>query len=384
MADRYNLNVESMPAELRLLLAIVGIDHAPELPGQLVRRYPDIDWDRFIELTRHHRVSPLIHANAKRAGDGLLPERVAKAMHHDYTRNTFQMLHLSAEMQRVCAAFEESGIRALLAKGPLLAEQLYGDTSLRTCKDLDILVPHEDLERASEILRGFGYEAEEAKAPDAMTKVREHEMAYFHAQKNIQIELHWRLNWKAWEEPTFDEMWARRKVIPFKGTPMNSFSDEDLFLTLTTHGARHGWFRLRWLADIDRFMEQKLDWGRVVSLLDDYMSAHIGAQALILCSKLFGTTVHEKLSLLKPKRRAYRLAHLAIERIQGRGAHQYVLSLVQGNARRKYAMYLFKPKPWDTEIIRLPRGLHFLYYPLRPLLYCWRRLAKRQGLTKEM
>ena len=34
------------------------------------------------------------------------------------------------------------------------------------------------------------------------------------------------------------------------------------FYFLITHGARHGWSRLRWLMDIDKMLNGKLDWDK--------------------------------------------------------------------------------------------------------------------------
>ena len=57
------------------------------------------------------------------------------------------MLHLSGEMEQICKIFNENEIPLLVLKGPVLAADLYGDVSLRTSSDLDILIPIQDLEK---------------------------------------------------------------------------------------------------------------------------------------------------------------------------------------------------------------------------------------------
>lgn len=386
MVSKSSMDPSAMPEELRLLLSIVGMEHAPDLPAQIVRS-ANINWNYFIELTRHHRVFPLVFMNGSKI-QGLFPGPVEKVLHQDYMANTFQMLHFCAEMQKICIEFEKSGIRSLHVKGPLLAERLYGDISLRTCKDMDILVPESDLKLAEAALRNEGYLPSSPDPATVLSKSREHHLSYIHPQKKIQIELHWRLNWKTWSEPSFDELWAGKQTIPFKGVPVHSLGGEDLFLSLTTHGARHGWLRLRWLSDIDKLMSGKhqlqLDWKRTIQLLSEYRLQHIGAQALLLTSGLFGTPVHDQLHELKPNRKSYLLAKLASEYIQGRKTHQYSFSLVNGLDKLKYIVHIFEAKRYDMEMLQLPRGLRWLYIPLRPLFYMKRKLLKRQRLTREM
>ena len=73
-------------------------------------------------------------------------------LQRNYKINTFQMLHLSGEMEQVSKLFTENEIRTLFLKGPVLAHDLYGDISLRTSSDLDLLIPLHDLDKAEELL----------------------------------------------------------------------------------------------------------------------------------------------------------------------------------------------------------------------------------------
>ena len=80
-----------------------------------------------------------------------------EALFQEYKKNTFQMLHLCGEMEQISKLFTENQIRLLFLKGPVLAAELYGDISLRTSKDLDILIPIADLEKVEELLLNVGY-----------------------------------------------------------------------------------------------------------------------------------------------------------------------------------------------------------------------------------
>ena len=83
-------------------------------------------------------------------------------------------------------------------------------------------------------------------------KWKVHHISYTHPITGIQVEIHWRLNAEMGKEPPFEELWERRRRSLLTPQPVYMPGREDLFLYLALHGARHGWFRLRWLADIDR------------------------------------------------------------------------------------------------------------------------------------
>ena len=87
-------------------------------------------------------------------------------------------------------------------------------------------------------------------------KWREHHLSYFHPEKGIQLEIHWRLHPPPSKEPSFEELWKRKRKSELTTYPVYFLGQEDLFLYLITHGARHGWFRLRWLIDIDKMVEK--------------------------------------------------------------------------------------------------------------------------------
>lgn len=56
---------------------------------------------------------------------------------------------------------------------------------------------------------------------------------------------------------------------------------------LITHGARHAWFRLRWLSDIDRMIRNGMDYERLIKLFYRNGSHNLGGQALLLASTFF-------------------------------------------------------------------------------------------------
>ncbi|WP_336866212.1 nucleotidyltransferase family protein [Peribacillus frigoritolerans] len=401
------IDLSIMPKELRLLLQIINMENKKDTELLKEKYFIDIDWELFLELARHHRIYPLVYSKLKKIDVKLIPLYVIETMHQDYKENTFQMLHLSGEMERVSKLFTENNIRLLFLKGPAIAADIYGDISLRTSKDLDILIPITDLKKAEELLLNCGYENEEILPVSSKRKWGSHHVSYFHSQKNIQIEIHWRLYRPPAKEPSFDELWKRKRISLLTSYPVYLFGKEDLFFYLVNHGAKHGWFRLRWLADIDHIIRQRNITKGSHTFLKENQHHYLIGQALILASQLFETPIHQEILPLTKEKRSIKLAKLAVFNIVEMGhihinqsskdalanynKHHpfskkssnlkklYFLNLYQYSVKTNihkliYVMKLLKPNSADVNTLRLPKSLYLLYFPLRPFLIFWRNM----------
>ena len=155
-----------------------------------------VDWDLFLELTRHHRIYPLLYSRLKYLSSDGIPSFVIERLSRDYKKNTFRMLHLSGEMEMLSKMFFNKNIKSIYLKGPVLAHDLYGDVSLRTSSDLDLLISICDLEIVDEMLIGEGYEKDEyIETVLNDWKWRHHHFNYFHPMKGIKVEV---LKAKSW------------------------------------------------------------------------------------------------------------------------------------------------------------------------------------------
>ena len=135
---------------------------------------------------------------------------------------------------------------ALVVKGPALAEQLYGDSTLRNFCDLDVLVRPEDVETARRVALGSGYV--ERYPIDAISVSRlqsgEQEMGFSHGRTGIALDLHWRLGPRITKDSlAADDLFARsgrvellRREVPCPG-PL------DVVFLVAVHAATHAWSR---------------------------------------------------------------------------------------------------------------------------------------------
>ncbi|WP_260284795.1 nucleotidyltransferase domain-containing protein [Peribacillus aracenensis] len=380
MYNNYILDLSSLPKELRLLLEIMKTDEHNIIGSVKKELYVDIDWEVFLQLARHHRVYPLVYSKLKNTHDNQIPPHVIQTLYKEYKKNTFQMLHLSGEMEQVSEIFNKNSIRILFLKGPIIAQELYGDISLRTSKDIDILISMTDIKKAEKILLNCGYEKEESPNILNEWKWRTHHISYYHSQKQIQIEIHWRLNPFPSKEPSFEKLWERKRTSNLTTYPVYLLGEEDLFLYLITHGARHGWFRLRWLIDIDQMVLKGLREKQIISSLKKYKYHRIVGQALILTSQLLNTPVNSELKKLTIDNYSEKLAQKSILFISEKSQFEYpkdYMDLLKTNWQKFISLIMrIYPRYIDANTLKLPLPLHFLYFPLRPFLWVWRKTRK--------
>jgi len=381
-------DASSLSPELRLLLDLLKPD--PGSPPGGGTPPADVDWQLFRSLAMHHRVYPHIYRRLKETGGGRVPEAVMHQLYLDYCRNTFLMLQLSGEMGQVAMLLADNGIPAIFLKGPSLAADLYGDVSLRTSGDLDLLVPIGQLAHAEELLARMGYVKNDyIHSVLNDWKWRHHHITFFHPDKIIKVELHWRLGPAPSSEPAFGELWSRKRRSPLVAGPVYMLGREDQFLFLVTHGARHGWSRLRWLADIARSLEQPPDCGALRTLLQRHRCAHIAGQALLLADRLLGTPIPDGLAALAGSARAGKLAGGAmfyvgrminlhdgpLPKDVDRHHRRHLFALLTTGQKLLFLVSFLFPIPEDADTLPLPKQLHFLYVPLRPFLWIWRKAA---------
>jgi hypothetical protein len=391
MNNELYINLDEFPNELQLLLYILKNkmdDHSIELCKE---QYRNIDWNLFFVLVKHHRVTPLIYTKIKNIDQSFIPLFVIQTLFQDYQKNIFNMLHLSGEAEILAKTFSNNQIRTLFLKGPVLGSDLYGDISLRMSSDLDLLIPIGDLNKAENILLSHGYIKDdyiETVLND--WKWRHHHITFFHPEKKIKVEVHWRLNPGPGKEPKFNEMWDRKRVSTLTSQPVYMLGLEDLFLFLVSHGARHGWSRLRWLVDINQIINKGFDWIKAIRLLEKSQFLQVGGQASILASQLLGTNIPIEFNHLINKKKNKQLALQALFYIkQMVNLHtppvpeeiseyhkRHLLSLMSMEQKVVFIFSFLYPYPEDAEFLPLPKSLHLLYFPLRPFLLISRKIKK--------
>jgi len=155
------LQVQTNNLELELMLACARWpqrDSDRQLISDLAENVKD--WRRFVLLTKHHRIVPLVSRNLQSALNTSASSRAQPAVTElkDASANmAMRSLVLLSELRRVMVALRASGIAVRVLKGFPLAQLVYGDIGLRAPGDLDVLIESSQLLPADEVIRGLGY-----------------------------------------------------------------------------------------------------------------------------------------------------------------------------------------------------------------------------------
>jgi hypothetical protein len=143
-------------------------------------------------------------------------------------------------LKSILAGFHQSNLPVITLKGPCLAERIYGDASLRTCYDLDLLVRRSDFARAEQLLTDLGF------SPNG------HADDYHRpwSRSGLNLELHHNVENPHAFEFDIDAAWGRTRLSQFHGAPVWLFAPSDELLYLCLHAVRHRFERLCLILDL--------------------------------------------------------------------------------------------------------------------------------------
>ncbi|MGI6686524.1 MAG: nucleotidyltransferase family protein [Bacillota bacterium] len=357
-----------------------------------------VDWDLFLKMTWHHRVFPMVYKTLSNLKIQSISPHVMHFLKLKYEENTIRSIGLTGEMIRILRIFQEKGISTLVLKGAPLAQKIYGDVSLRMSKDIDLLVPLKDLEKAENILREEGYEQRTRgiSFTPRQTKVylnKYHHNLYLHQERGTCLELHWKMHQIDLRFSTF----SRDKdlgTVEISGFSVPVLPDEEWFLYLVVHGGSHKWERLRWLIDMEKFLlVTEVDWDKIMRLAECAGMKILVHQTFLLLDQLFHVDLPDKIleAAIKDKK-AVRLAEEVIDCLISRAKEapkeigfSYWKSFIETHGYRfrirsgwklkfSYLHSLIQPIERDFKLIALPDPLYPLYYFIRPMTWLKRRI----------
>lgn len=392
-----DFDVKNIPYELRAALSMLKTKDLISLQSILSNLPSNFSWERFLDYAIHHRIFPMLYPKLMDINKEIFPNSIFNQLEGLYKHNTLKMLYLSSVMKDVCKLFNQNKINTLVLKGPILGTDLYGDISLRTSGDLDLLVPIKELDKVNKLLEEQGYEKDDyIQTILGDWKWRHHHVTYIHPKTGVKLEIHWRLNPGPGTEPSFKDLWNRKRKENVSEHPVYILGSEDLFLFLVSHGARHGWSRLRWLLDIYQLSNQQLNWELLTNLLNKYNYTQLGGQAILLNKVLLDMPITKEMAVLIRNYHSRKIAKLAIYYFENMvNLHTEPLALEIATYHKSYLFqiktlkqkyyfvisFLF-PYPEDADVLPLPKKIHFIYFPLRPFLWIWRKSKKYSQLER--
>lgn len=380
-----DLETKSGDATFALLARMCGAMGASPPPA-----HQHVDWNLFLELIRHHRVGGLVQQSIEHHSK-LAPAWVVEQLHRDCRAQAYRNLAMSAETIRLFSLLDEAEIHAIFFKGITLSQQVYGNALLKQAKDIDFLVRPEDLERCVAILAEEGYRLH---MPRTRFSKRQWqvllrfgiEVEMIHPDTAIQIEPHWAF---AENSRLFPADPVRKRAaqhfMEIGGKQVRTLQPDDLFAYLCVHGARSGWHRLKWLADVNAIIRdaEPAHIEHLVRHADSLGVAPCACAALALCARIFDTEIPASILWQVERRWTLRtmvaLCHANIaDPALPPPSRLTAISLLNAAANgclmselRRWAI-----APADALAVPLPRALDWLYILARLPVFCIRRARK--------
>jgi Uncharacterised nucleotidyltransferase len=376
--------METPTLEKRLLICCARTRVSANIAGEIraIAARDDLDWDALVGGADQNALMPLLDRQLARFGQGAAPATQMVRIREANYDGTLRCLNLTAALIEILRLLKGEGINAIPYKGPVLAEQAYGEVALREFDDIDIIVRQRDMGKVHQGMMALGYIAKfpATMSPESNGAPVPGEYKYYSETRGAIAEIHTEMTLRHFPlAPDVDELWSRSVCVRVGGHDMRTFSLEDTLLALCVHGSKDFWARLSWIADVSESIQcnEALDWEQITArakLLQVERMLHVG---LLLAAGILSAPLPDTIAREAQEDRA-------AEAIAGEMARRLLCSeprppgarerfdtrrrLVPGFlAGWRYAMRLtMAPAEEDWTMVRLPRPLVPLYILLRP------------------
>ena len=405
------LNAHELEPEMMLLLYCVRqhLNNNCQHQIQQLVKQNELNWVRVIKIAQFHRLLPLLHKVFSSMSSVELPDKVLKELRKYQLRNIGHNFFLVQELIDFLGILDTHHIKAITFKGPMTAVSAYGDLSMRTFCDLDLLVHPDDFLKLRDIAVKHGYQCDklmavaERECLEILTPQEQEsyfqsqkEFSVFNPKKRIFLDIHQGVLSKHFL-PLFDTrwLWNHTQVTDIGGQKVLGLIPEVQILILCAQGAEDYWNQLGKICDVAMLMDKNpsLDWDYLLKIseeLDIVLRLLLG---LSLVQNLYDVvlpdSVQQKVkqisamqSLVQEVQQNILLGkrtYIDSRLTMGRVVHQYRL-MTDWRNKVQFVWNLMHPTLADMAAMPLPKPLFFIYYLSRPLrlvqeMFCTRKVV---------
>ncbi|MBM3248181.1 MAG: signal peptidase I [Candidatus Omnitrophica bacterium] len=340
----------------------------------------DIDWDKFAWLAEYNSVAPIVFINLSKIKQDYTPEEIIQRLKNTYTESFLKTAPIYDDLSKLLKELNSLAVKIIVLKGCSLAEQLYGDFSLRPMKDIDILVKKQDWPKIKKVLDKLGFKAEKdlLELENTLGSPADWHLCYRNA-RDTKIEF--KFNLFILDFPEFDssDYWQEAISIKINNIETLGLSVEDQIIYLSSRMINVGFRNLLWFCDLRELINtysKDIDWGKIiVKAKKKKITVALYNSLLILNKELSAGLPKEVLDELKPsfvKEKIFSAFY----------SLKYPLFLLPEN--------IFNPNPiislclvfgkfslWPKDMVKLIRYAKKIFFP--PLDY----IAYRYNLPKK-
>jgi hypothetical protein len=209
-----------------------------------------VSWPGLFTLAEEHGVIALLAAALRRFDDSVAPPDSAQKIREYHRAQVLSAMKMTAELFRLVDLFRAVGLETVLVKGPTLAMRAYGDTGSRIFGDLDFIVRHRDILRATELMISAGYDCE--VSPDEIRAAKvPGQYSFVRKDAPLLVELHTERTMRYFPcGLPVEKFFAARQHELLDGHEIPVLSVEHELVLVCIHGAKHLWERLTLVADV--------------------------------------------------------------------------------------------------------------------------------------
>ncbi len=207
-------------------------------------------------------------------------------------------LKLTAELYRLIEMFREAGLETMLVKGPSVAVRAYANGSARAYGDLDLLVRHRDIQRATELMTAAGYRPDISLDAIRADKIPG-QYLFVHARSALIVEFHTERTMRYFPRRLpIERFFDARAEVMIDGRAVPTLSLEDELVLICIHGSKHVWDRLAMIADVAAYVarQPQLDWKKVFQSAEEIGATRMLHLGLVLARDLLHTPIPQNVS----------------------------------------------------------------------------------------
>lgn len=348
--------------------------------GLVVIPNQPLNWEAVRRFATSQEVLPIIYQRLAEAAESTIPPDEWIQWKDKFKTNAYRNLRLSHKLVWIMEQLAQNQIQAIALKGPVLAIQGYGDLSLRSFMDLDILIHPEDFHNVYDILVKAGFIPELELTPVQQNWVVSsgYHLPFLH--QNADIEIHWKIAEVGLLHPLKSDLfWHDLAVTPVLEEKINSLSLENSILLACLHGTKTGWDKLKWIADLASLIHANPDhdWSQLIENARRSGMKRLVCLGFLLAEEPGGVVFDDPThALIHKDAKAEELAAQVRRQIGGEwagpGQFGYIPFYLESRERLRDRLYfifdqVFVPKQADWVRLPLPRQVFFFYYLFRPL-----------------
>ncbi|ADY55908.1 hypothetical protein Sgly_1610 [Syntrophobotulus glycolicus DSM 8271] len=281
--------------QIKLLNLINSAVNGQKIKSDL---FHNVNQSELLNLAMEQKVSAYLYTLVGKKFDvGLLDEKIKEEWKKSTVMIAVQQLSMFAQINNIIGLFKAKGTPAIALKGIVL-KQLYPQPELRSMCDLDLLVKIEDIPKAIELMKSFGYQIPpgfDVNDPGHM-HIEMYKLGY------ITVELHktlWNPRYMKKRNNPFplERIWDNVRVIEIGGIQLTALSLEDEYINMVIHLATHLIYsgcNLRQLCDFVLFFNtyyDNLDFHYIDSTITSIELFKFYQYLLLTCHLFFGLEI---------------------------------------------------------------------------------------------